>query len=800
MFIGRVLAAPITLLVTMGAFAQTEQLTPEQTEFFESKIRPVLVKNCYMCHSRQSKSAQGGFVLDSKDGMHRGGATGPALVPGKPDESLLIQLIGYEGKLKMPPMGKLPDEAIADLTKWVAMGAPDPRTGGGAATYSKIDLEKGRQFWAFQPPKAPETPTVKNKLWARGEIDRLLLSAMERKGVVPVADADRPAWIRRVTFDLTGLPPSPADVDAFVKDKSKNAQAKVVDRLLASPAFGERWGRHWLDVARYAESMGRTRNQPFPYAWRYRDWVIDAFNSDKPYDRFVAEQIAGDLLPADNTGDKNRNLIATGFLALGAHDLNEADRRQYEMDVIDEMINATSRAFMAVTVGCARCHDHKFDPIPTKDYYALAGIFRSTQLQSGLRSRPPFNSSYYTQSLLLPLGEVEPYASGDPVAIEAKRAELMKQLQEAERGRRRDEVRRIARQLADLPVPRNYAMGVKDAGRAVDCEVNLRGDPHSLGEKVNRGFVQVVYPAGASLPSIGPDESGRLQLAQWLASSENPLTARVMANRVWHHLFGRGIVETVDNFGLSGSKPDNQALLDYLAMRFMDQGWSVKKLIREVALSRAYALSSNHHAKNFLADPDNRLVWRMNRRRLEVEAIRDAILAVSGQLDSTRPEGSPVLEWPSAEVNRGGGKVATWELKENYRSVYVPVIRNAPSRFFESFDFPEPSETKGRRDVTTVAPQALFLMNSPFVADQARIAAERALAKAKTDTERVRLAYRQTLSREPAKVELAQALAYIQESVKSDSRADASPGVKTQDAWARFYQVLFASAEFRYRT
>jgi cytochrome c553 len=790
----------VFLIFAAGVIAEQPKLTPEQTEFFESKIRPVLVKNCYMCHSRQAKSAQGGFVLDSKDGLLRGGATGPAVVPGKPAESLLMQVVHYEGKLKMPPMGKLPDEAIADLSKWIEMGAPDPRADGAKAVYSKIDLEKGRQFWAFQPPQKPATPAVKNKLWPRGEIDRLLLAAMEGKGVAPVADADRHTWIRRVSFDLTGLPPAPAEVDAFVKDKSNNAQAKVVDRLLASSAFGERWGRHWLDVARYAESMGRTRNQPFPYAWRYRDWVIDAFNNDKPYDRFVAEQIAGDLLPAGTADEKNRNIVATGFLALGAHDLNEADRRQHEMDVVDEMINVTSRSFMAVTVGCARCHDHKFDPVPTKDYYALAGIFRSTQLQSGLRSRPPFNASYYSKSLLLPLDDVQPYVSGDPDAIEAKRAALNEQLQAAERSRDRVKVREIARKIADLPVPRNYAMGVKDADRMVDCEVNLRGDPHTLGDKVNRGFVQVVYPAGAELPAISQSESGRLQLAKWLASNENPLTARVMANRVWHHLFGRGIVETVDNFGASGSKPDNQAVLDYLAVRFMDQGWSVKKLVREIVLSHAYSLSSSHLEKNFLADPDNRLVWRMNRRRLEVEAIRDAILAVSGQLDANRPEASPVLAWPSAEVNRGGGRVATWELKENYRSVYVPVIRNAPSRFFESFDFPEPSETKGRRDVTTVAPQALFLMNSPFVADQARIAAERALAKAKTDSERVRLAYRQTLSREPTKAELARSVAYIQESVKSDSRSDASPGVKTQDAWARFYQVLFASAEFRYRT
>jgi hypothetical protein len=795
------LAVLLAAIFQPAALAQ-ESIKPSAggIEFFESRIRPVLVKNCYMCHSRQFKTAQGGLVLDSREAIRSGGQSGHAVMPGNIEESLILSALRHDGKLKMPPMGKLPDAVIADFVEWVRMGAPDPREEQAGPVYAPIDLEKGRKFWAFQPPQSTKPPAIRHAGWARSSLDRYIVANLERKGLTPVPEADRRTLIRRASYDLTGLPPTPAEVDAFLADKGRNAFEKVIDRLLASPRFGERWGRHWLDIARYAETMGRTRNYPFPVAWRYRDYVIDSFNQDKPYDQFVREQIAGDLLPYQSPEQRNRQLIATAFLALGAHDLNENDRKLAAMDAIDEQINVTTRSILALTVGCARCHDHKFDPIPTRDYYALAGIFRSTEMRNGMRQRPQFNGTYFNPELLLTLDGIAPHAGSDSEEIENKRKDLTRQLLAAERARDRFEVRRISRALGDLPVPQNLAMGVEDAAKKSDCEINIRGDAHSLGERVPRGFVQVLYAAGADLPAIPGSDSGRLQLADWLTRRENPLTARVMANRVWQHLMGRGIVETVDNFGKSGGLPSNQELLDHLALRLMDQGWSVKKLIREIMLSRTYQLSGDFHARNFQADPGNKLFWRMSRQRLEVESIRDSMLMISGQLKLDPPAGSPVQHWPMAgEAGRGGGgRIQPWELKETYRSIYIPVVRNAVNRFYETFDFPEPSETKGERDVTTVAPQALFLMNSQFVIDQARIASERLLAAEPGDEARVRRAYLQVFSRDATAAEVQRALAYIGRAMESGA-SELSEGVRRHDAWTRFIQALFASAEFRYR-
>jgi len=779
-------------LLALPAVAQTPQ---EGLDFFESRVRPVLVKNCYPCHSREAKTAQGGFVLDSRDGIRRGGQSGAGIVPGKPDESRVIQAIRYDGRLKMPVGQKLPDAAIADLTRWVEMGAPDPRESKAAPVYPQVDLAKGRQFWAFQAPRRSAPPAVRQAAWVRGTIDRHILAELEKKGLAPVADADRRTLLRRLTYDLTGLPPTPEEIESFVKDRSRNAVAAVVDRLLASPRFGERWGRHWLDVARYADSMGRTRNVAFGSAWRYRDWVIGAFNEDKPYDRFLREQLAGDLLPAASAEERDRNRIATGFLAIGAHDLNEADRKQSIMDVTDEMINVTTRAMLGLTVGCARCHDHKFDPIPTKDYYALAGIFRSTDLRNGMRTRPQFNQVLFNPARLVAL---EGGGTAEDPAVSAKRAELWAKIVEAEKGRDRLKVVGLGREWAQIPAPPNMAMGVAEAEEKIDCEVNLRGDPHSLGDKVPRGFIQVVYPADAPLPRIGSGESGRLQLAEWLTRPDNPLTARVAVNRIWHHLFGRGIVDTVDNLGNSGSRPTNQALLDYLAVRFAEQGWSVKKLIREVVLSHTYQLSTQHNAKNFEADPDNKLHWRMNRRRLEVEAIRDSMLAVSGKIDFTAPGAGPMAQIGGNQqmTRRRKDLTEDWERTLNVRTVYLPVIRNAVARFLETFDFPEPSETHGKRDVTTVPTQALFLMNDPLVRTHAKAAAERLTAQEKDDAARTVAAYRQVLGRDPDAVEKDRALTYVRNARET---GDDIAGDQTVESWARFYQALFASAEFRYR-
>jgi Protein of unknown function (DUF1553)/Protein of unknown function (DUF1549)/Planctomycete cytochrome C len=796
-------------------------------EFFEAKIRPVLVKNCYACHSSAVKTPMGGLFLDTKNGMLKGGTNGPAIVPGNPEESALIKAIRYEGR-KMPPSAQLSDSIISDFEKWVAMGAPDPRESAAASWKpSGIDLEKGRQYWAFQPPQKPAAPKVRNTKWSSQPIDRYLLAKMERKHILPVADADRATWLRRVTLDLTGLPDTPEELDAFLKDRSKDAHAKVVDRLLASPRFGERWGRHWLDVARYAESVGRGRNYAFPMAWRYRNYVIDALNQDKPYDQFVREQLAGDLLPASSEKQRNEQLTATGFLALGSHDLIEINPAVFRMDVVDEQINATTRAFLALTVGCARCHDHKFDPIPTTDYYALAGIFKSTEMLSGLQRRPRDNISYFNPELLAkvsygpndpkPTVELTPEQQDEWNALEKEHNELLanprkfmqaaavparaagkagkKGVQLNPNQKLRQFSARLLFEMDKFPLDPSLVMAVRESKQPADCEVHVHGDVQDLGPKVPRGFVQVVSRPGETA-AIGANESGRLELARWMTRPDNPLTARVAVNRIWMHLFGRGIVPTVDNFGKMGEQPSNQELLDYLAVRFMDQGWSVKKMIREIVLTRAYRLSTAYNARNGNVDPDNVLLWRQNRQRLEVEAIRDSLLMVAGQLDLTPPAASPVLKYSRGiDIGRGRGSVpGDYAATMRCRSVYVPVVRNYLPAMYETFDFPEPSETKGRREVTTVPTQALFLMNSQFVREQANRAAEKLLKSGEaSEQERIAKVYREVLGRAPNPEELKQSAEYLK-------AASAAANAEDKAAWSHLYQALFASAEFRYRS
>ncbi len=808
-----------------AAWGQTPVSAPpaaEQIEFFETRIRPVLAKNCYPCHSSATKVAMGGLRLDSREGVRRGGQTGAAVVPGKPDQSPMIRAVRHEGR-QMPPSGKLPDAIIADLEKWVEMGAADPRESSPSAewTRSAIDIEKGRRFWAFQTPVPPTTPAVHNRRWSARPIDRFLLAGMEKNKLQPSAEADRATWLRRVTYDLTGLPPTPAEIESFLKDRGLDAHAKVADRLLASERFGERWGRHWLDVARYAETVGRGRNYAFPFAWRYRDYVIDSFNHDKPYDRFLKEQIAGDLLPSAGDEQRNEQLTATGFLAIGSHDLIEINAAVFRMDVIDEQVNATTRAFLGLSVGCARCHDHKFDPIPTTDYYALAGIFQSTEMLSGLQRRPRDNISYFNAGLLARLSPTGGEAGAVHLADAAERERwdrLQTELAELGRpplqGARKKQARpvapaaelrqqatRILAELDKLPLPPDLVMAVHESDRPGDSRVHIKGDVQSLGPTVPRGFVEVLSRPGEAA-SIEANESGRLQLAEWLARADNPLTARVMVNRVWHQLFGRGLVRTVDNFGAMGDRPTHPELLDYLATRFIEQGWSVKKMIREIVLTRAYRMSTAHHARNARSDPDNLLFWRQNRRRLEVEAIRDSMLVVSGQIDFTRPEASPVLGYKRGfDVGRGQGTMPEdHSTTMRHRSVFVPVLRSFVPAMFETFDFPEPSETKGRRDVTTVPTQALFLMNSPWVLEQARLAAGKLLAAGGLGgAARVGIAFRQVLGRAPGPEEVKRALEFVSVSAEAETSSGDAEN-RERASWARLYQALFASAEFRYRS
>ena len=794
---------------------------------FEKKIRPVLVAQCYSCHAADSKEIKGGLALDTREGIRKGGDSGPAVVPGDVKASLLIAAIRHEDGLEMPPKQQLTDDQIADFVKWIETGAIDPRDGAAAKTSSAIDIEKGRQFWAFQRPVKPVLPTVKDQSWPLTELDRFVRAAQETNGVTVVGDADPQTLVRRAYFDLIGLPPTPEQVRAFVRDWQSDAQRTLettVDRLLDSSHFGERWGRHWLDVARYAESSGKETSFSYPQAWRFRDYVIDSFNADVPFDRFIREQIAGDLLPAKDDIQRTEQVVATGFLALGPKSHIERNKKQFEMDLVDEQIDAVSQAFLGLTVACARCHDHKFDPIPQTDYYALAGIFRSTETLYG--TIPVIQNNNPADLLTLPQGTgmtagVPPLSSAERARLEkqiadlrAKRAELAKNKQFAslefvQNGILLNTVEAKLKAYESDGTPKVLAMGVRDRATPRDSELFIRGEIQKPGATVPRGFVQVLCGAESRLSlrestsfrgAKGDDlGSGRLQLADWIASADNPLTARVFVNRVWLNLFGRGLVATPDNFGVSGQTPSHPELLDHLAMTFVEDGWSVKKLIRRIVLSRVYRLDATFVEANFEKDPENVWLSRMSPRRLDAEAIRDAMLATAGRLDLTPPVGSAVAiggEGYTGGIERGGQLA---EQRFNCRSVYLPAIRGRVFESLAEFDGVDGSVVTGQRSETTVPSQSLYLLNSPYVLGLANSAAQRLLKDADDPGARIDLAYQRWFGRTPTDTERNESLAFLhryRDKAQSDGRAAGGPEVA---AWTAFCQSLWASGEFLVR-
>jgi hypothetical protein len=811
--------------------------TPEGAAFFEKKIRPVLVAECYGCHSPERvKKVKGGLALDTREGLLKGGNSGPVIVPGSPSRSLLIKALGHgDPSLSMPPKKKLAAAVVRDFEEWIRLGAPDPRTGAKSA-YKSLDLEQGRKHWAYQPPKRAAEPTVKNAAWPRTDVDRFLLAALEAKGLAPMADADRRTLLRRVTFDLTGLPPTPAEAEAFAADPSPDAFEKVVDRLLASPRFGEKWARHWLDVARYAESTGKTVNFNYPHAWRYRDYVIAAFNADKPYDQLIKEQLAGDLMKSDDPKVTAERLIATGFLAIGPITLNERSGLKFELDVADEQIEVTTQAFLGITAACARCHDHKFDPIPQKDYYALAGIFRSTETCYGTVRY--INAQRPTPLLPLPKAANPVAAVPRQTAAERQRVEGQIKAVRDSMKRMKDPIQqffasgRIALLQARLDAydgdgnPKLRAMGVRDkparsgfspprgrfggpggftydGTRAIaDSPVYNRGEPDQPGDtRVRRGALQVISKAPLT---VGPTSSGRLELAAWIASRENPLTARVMVNRVWLQLFGRGLVPTANDFGLAGRPPTHPELLDRLAHHFIDNGWSVKKLIKHLVMSRVYQLGSTANAAAVEIDPDNTLLWRMTPRRLDAESLRDALLAVSGQLDTTPPVGSAVArtgEGPVARFGPGGDPIAAAinDPRNTHRSIYLPIVRDRLPEVLSLFDGADPVLITADRPTTTVPSQSLFLLNNAFVMRAADAAADRLLKSSGAEGDRVREAFVRFYSRPPTAGEQAGAAAFLK-AYRAQLTKDRVPAPRQErEAWSAFCQALFASAEFQYR-
>ncbi len=818
-----------------------------QDAFFETRIRPVLSEKCYSCHSQRESRMKGGLALDTAEATRQGGDSGPAVVPGDPEKSLLILAIRHtDADTAMPPEnkgGKLPDAVIKDFEQWVRDGAHDPRTGASRQRVVKAVDAEARSWWSFQPVNAPEVPRVHDVSWPRTDIDRFILAALEAKKLKPVADADKPLLLRRVYFALTGLPPPPERIEAFTAANDARAFERVVDDLLATRQFGERWGRHWLDAARYAETNGRDVNGIQSEAWRYRDYVIESFQNDKPFDRFILEQLAGDLLPDSSDEERARHLIATGFLAIGPKTLLENSGAQFALDLADEQIDTTSRAFLGLSIACARCHEHKADPITQEDYTALAGIFLSTETRfgtpGGAQGRNGSALIELPDALGLPMVErrMDPAklaqvtaeqnkllgtffqalasAGGGPprqgmmTADGTVLEEVLFRLRALEvdvRAFRADgSLKPRIMGVLEKPVPGSppappfsFAFAPPTAfGSIGDSPFFGRGQLAKEQDPVARG-VPLFLNGGRNIP-IPPNTSGRLELARWIASPANPLTARVIVNRAWHWLFGRGLVPSVDDFGKMGVAPSNPALLDHLASRFVAEGWSMKKLVREIVLSRVWQLARADHQETAPAepiasvvDPDNTLLHRANVRSLDAESLRDAMLAASGTLDLTPQPGSLLARTGQGPIDGLRFPVlkaeAVMTAEGDFRSIYLPAVRDLPHSTLSLFNSADASVVLGARETTIVPAQALFLMNSAFVSRQsARLARRVLVAGADFDT-RFRLASLLVLGRPPFAEESAAGRRFI------DSRAAGDEAA----TWTSLCRALFGSAEFRF--
>ncbi|TWT82653.1 Planctomycete cytochrome C [Planctomycetes bacterium CA13] len=853
----------ILLLLCAALPCRADQLTADELRFFETKIRPVLIRECYGCHSNEAGNVRGGLRLDTKELMLIGGSAGPAVVPGDVEQSWLYNAITHQDFV-MPPKRKLSPTVIDDFRQWIEMGAPDPRASNIVeirSTISEADVQQAREtFWAYKKPVDQTPPDVKDIHWPRTDIDRFVLAKLEQADLQPTADAEEYKVLRRICFDLIGLPPTPEQI-TFFTEKWENdpdqAVSYVVDKLLEKKQFGERWGRHWLDVVRFAESTGREVNMTYPHAWRYRDYVIDSFNDDKPFDQFVQQQIAGDLLPAKTDEKWAENLVATTFLAIGPKNINEQNRVQFAADLVDEQIDATTRVFLGTSVACARCHDHKFDAIPQTDYYAMAGIFRNMTTYFG---NPPsdfgnFSAAQAKQNsslMILPIDDPNPYDKHyTKLELQSLRDEItekmgeVKQLRRANMGdgnaanaqrnriRLNNELATLSNKLAVVDkngIPRSYCMGVQERRSPTNAKLLLRGEIDQAAQVVERGFPQVLCSV---LPTIDNQSSGRLELASWIASEQNPLAARVMVNRIWQYMIGQGIVTSTENFGTTGQPPSHEELLDHLARRFVQSGWSIKSVVRDIATSRVYRMSTTFDSQSHQYDPDNALLWRANPRRLDAEAIRDAMLSISGEINSDRPRGSEVAQAgytrvqggvlgnPRDIARRAFGTVArnsrstrgmqrgrmdrslqdvaravTGQLdQENskFRSIYLPIVRDEEPRSLDVFDFADSSAIIGTRESSNTANQALYMMNNRFVIQQSNVFADRVLQQQTTPTKQLEFAFLLAYGRPPTSGERSAATAFIRQFAPTTSYR--SRGQKTMSA---FCQSLFASAEFRY--
>jgi hypothetical protein len=805
--------AAALLIVGLG-FAPSAIRAADQSAFFDQKVRPILQSNCFTCHSHAAKKSKGGLMLDARDSILKGGDRGPAIVPGKPDDSLLLKAVGRQDEeLKMPPTAKLADEQIATLREWIKLGAPWPSKSAMTARPPGTITDEDRRWWAFQPVKAPPVPQIRNpQSEIHTPIDAFILAKLQPAGLSPARPADRRVLIRRVTFDLTGLPPTPAEVDAFVNDQSTDAYEKLVDRLLDSPRYGERMARIWLDIARYAESDGFKADDDRPGAWRYRDYVIKSFNADKSYDRFLKEQLAGDEIAPDDADA----LVATGFLRHGVYEYNNRDVNGQWDAMLNEITDTVGDAVLGLGMGCARCHDHKFDPILQKDYYRLRAFFAGLSARDDL----PITTERQQAEYRIKSAKWGNETSEIRAKLEALEAPVRAKVEKDVIIKLDVDLQSILAKPADRRTP--YEQQIADlAYRQVTYEFNrldthIKGETKKKREELRKELARFdadrpSLPDGVATRDMGPvasptmvPKSGavvepgvpsvfdpnplpitppagrattgrRTALAEWLVRPDNPLTARVAVNRVWQQHFGRGLVATSSDFGHLGEPPSHPELLDWLTRRFVDGGWHIKPLHREIVLSQAYRQSSVPSAAAMRTDPENRLVSHAAVRRLEAEQVRDALLAVTGKLDPTA----------------GGPGAATSEPR---RSVYTKVKRNTRDPLLELFDAPESFTSTSQRNVTTSPLQALLMVNSPFLLKQADAFAER-LRKEHPADESARLdaAYRLAFGRRPTDAERRRATAFLDEQAKRTSAGD-----PRSTAWQDFCHVLLNASEFLY--
>lgn len=814
-----------------------EEASQEGIKYFETQIRPLLAARCYGCHSDRAGKQEGSLRLDHRDGWLKGGDRGRAIVPGDVDASLLIRAVRYaDSDFQMPPKEKIADEAIAALEAWIKMGAPAPEKEVVTDIAHPSDPIAGKSHWAYLPLVKTVAPAVQDQQWPRSEIDRFVLARLEQEQLQPVAYAAPSELIRRLSFQLVGLPPSPAQIERYEQSPTPETLAAIVDELLASPEFGRRWGRHWLDLARCADSNGLDENFLFREAWRYRNWVIDAVNADVPFDRFLLEQLAGDLLSYDSIEQRDRQRIAAGFLVVGPKVLLGVNAQKQRLDVADEQIDTIGRAVLGQTLGCARCHDHKFDPVPTSDYYALAGILTSTKV---MEQRFMLGEQRVMERLV-GLGEngeiaddaYEAYWRSLPgLKARAEKAKsvlaLLQQKEEAAiAARMTDDGEGFAESAKDPAVPLDQrieaqetwlkqlaetiarppgipprAMIPAEADAIGDEAIRLAGKFDAPGEKTPRGFLRVLCDDNPmSLPA---DRSGRMELANWLTNANARagwLTARVQANRIWRHLIGRGLVRTVDNFGRTGETPSHPELLDHLALQLIQEGWSFKSLIRRIVLSRTFALSSQYDGRNETRDPENRLLWRAHRRRLDPESLRDAMLAAAGTLDCN-PFDSTV-SYLGDQATAVGDNAVRRRTDFHCRSVFLPVIRNDLPELFDVFDFANPHISTGNRPNTTVPTQGLFMLNDAMVMAAAEATARRIVAETASQPleARIRRMYQLIVADVPNDHEQRAMLAFLEQTstrLKS-SAGDAGQAELEMRALALACHALFASSRFQF--